>query len=96
MKIQILNAQEKVFEGVVSMAVLPATDGEVSLLDHHEPIFLALKAGLIHLAPLARRIGFGGRNASDRQGEIQEIKPFKIQRGVARFSRDNTLTILIE
>lgn len=96
MKIQILNAQDKVFEGVVSMAILPATDGEISLMDYHEPIFVALKAGLIRMAPLARRIGFGRRGAQDRQGEIQEIKPFKIQRGVAHFGRDNTLVILVE
>ncbi|MFA5039487.1 MAG: hypothetical protein WC732_07385 [Candidatus Omnitrophota bacterium] len=97
MKIQILNAQEKLFEGVISMAVLPACGGEISLMDYHEPIFVALKQGFIRLVPLARRIGFGHRGeAGGRHGEIHEMKPFKIQRGVARFAGNNELVILVE
>ncbi|MFA5315136.1 MAG: hypothetical protein WC409_04265, partial [Candidatus Omnitrophota bacterium] len=58
MKIQILNATGKVFEGAISEAILPGVDGELSIMDNHEPIFVALKRGLIRLTPFAKKFGF--------------------------------------
>lgn len=96
MKIRILNATGKVFEGAVSEAVLPGADGELSIMDNHEPIFVALKRGLIRLAPLAKKFGFGVLAGARQQGRIQELRPIKIQRGVARMKGDNELVILVE
>lgn len=100
MKIQILNAQAKLFEGIVSMAVLPAADGEMSIMDNHEPIFVALKSGFIRLVPLARRMGFAfrGQAGQDQKHSTERggIKPLKIQRGLARFTGNNELVVLVE
>ena len=81
MKISILDAQRALFEGVVSEAVLPGADGELSLMDDHEPIFVALNKGYIRLKPLAER--------------AEKIKPIHIHQGLARMRR-NELVILVE
>ena len=96
MKIQILNATGIVFEGAVSQAILPAVGGELSILDNHEPIFVALKRGLVHLTPLARKFGLGVAGAGPSEGQFQELKPIKIQRGVARMKGNNELVMLVE
>ena len=92
MKISILNAQQVIFEGGVSEAVLPGADGELSILDDHEQIFVALNKGFIHLTPIAKRVG---ARLVGEVGRIQEMKPIKIQRGVARM-KGNELVILVE
>ena len=93
MKISILDVQHAVFEGVVSEAILPGADGELTILDDHEPIFVALGRGHIYLMALGRGRGFGfvpfGRTVSGG------IKPIKILCGVARM-RKNMLVILVE
>ncbi len=95
MKISILDAQHTIFEGAVSEAILPATDGELSLLDDHEPIFVTLGKGSIRLKPLAKRLGlrFG---PEAKEGEAtKRIKPIPIHKGLARMRR-NELVILVE
>jgi F0F1-type ATP synthase epsilon subunit len=94
MKISILDATHTIFEGVVSEAVLPGVDGELAILDDHEPIFVALAKGNIYLDTLAKKRAF-------RLGPVQEgvtpegIKPIGIERGLARM-RNNDLVILVE
>jgi hypothetical protein len=94
MKVQILNATGVMFQGAVSQAVLPGVGGELSILDDHEPIFVALKRGFVCLTPFARKFGVtaGGRSG----GQFEELKPIKIQRGVARMKASNELVILVE
>ena len=74
------------YEGAVAQATLPACDGEVTILDDHEPVFVVLKRGLIRLAPLVKSTG---------ASEVVDIKPIKIRRGMARMKR-NELVILVE
>lgn len=92
MKISILNAQQVIFEGVVSSAILPGVDGELDIMDDHEPIFVALSRGLVRLSPIAKRVGV---RVTGEAGRIQEMRPVKIQRGVARM-KANELVILVE
>ncbi|MEK7849458.1 MAG: hypothetical protein AAB213_01355 [Candidatus Omnitrophota bacterium] len=82
MRISILDAQHTIFQGVVSEAVLPATDGEIAILDNHESIFVALSKGLIRLVPVAK-LG------------VHDLKPIRVHRGLARM-RNNELIILVE
>ncbi|MDD2866433.1 MAG: hypothetical protein PHO59_03820 [Candidatus Omnitrophica bacterium] len=96
MKIQILNATGKVFEGAISEAILPGVDGELSIMDNHEPIFVALKRGLIRLTPFARKFGFRVTTGAGPQAQIQDLRPIKIQRGVAHMKGNNELVILVE
>ncbi len=84
MKISILDPQQVLYEGAVAQAILPAAEGEVTILDDHEPVFIVLKKGMIRLEPLAKIVG-----------AAQEIKPIKIRRGVARMRR-NELIALVE
>ncbi|MFH0940499.1 MAG: hypothetical protein V1840_01405 [Candidatus Omnitrophota bacterium] len=82
MRISILDAQHTIFQGAVSEAVLPATDGEIAILDDHESIFVALGKGLIRLVPMAK-LG------------VHDLKPIRVHRGLARM-RNNELIILVE
>jgi hypothetical protein len=94
MKISILNVQEIIFQGVVSEAILPGADGELSIMDDHEPIFVVLNQGFIRLVSLAKKMGFGF-GGSRQQATLQDLKPVKIHRGVARMF-NNELVILVE
>lgn len=86
MKILILDPQQTLYEGAVSEATLPACDGELTMLDDHEPVFLVLKRGVIRLTPFIKKVGVP---------EAHGIKPIKIRRGLARM-RKNELVILVE
>ena len=96
MKISILDAQHTIFEGTVSMVILPGADGELSLLDDHEPIFAALAKGYIQLVPDSKRLTVQqtGAEAGSAQ-QTREIKPVFVNRGLARM-RNNELVILVE
>ena len=85
MRASILDAQHTVFEGVVSEAILPATDGEMCLLDDHEPIFVALTKGHIRLITKVKKFTKTQSTANT----------FFIHQGVARM-RNNELIILVE
>lgn len=61
---------------------MPATDGEIAILDNHESIFVALGKGLIRLVPMAK-LG------------VPDLKPIHVHRGLARM-RNNELIILCE
>jgi len=94
MKVSILNAQEMIFHGVVSEVILPGADGELSIMDYHEPIFVVLSHGFIQLTSLAKKMGFGF-GGSRQQATLQDLKPVKIHRGMARMF-NNELVILVE
>ncbi|MFA5315377.1 MAG: hypothetical protein WC409_05510, partial [Candidatus Omnitrophota bacterium] len=79
-----------------SEAILPGVDGELSIMDNHEPIFVALKRGLIRLTPFAKKFGFRVTTGAGPQAQIQDLRPIKIQRGVAHMKGNNELVILVE
>ncbi|MBI5872843.1 MAG: hypothetical protein HZB36_01695 [Candidatus Omnitrophica bacterium] len=89
MKISILDAQQTIFQGAVSEANLPASGGELTIMDDHEPIFVLLARGYIRLTAIAGRVGPQSGKKED------EIKPIFISRGLARM-RNNELIILVE
>ncbi len=88
MKITILDAHETLFEGIVSEATLPATDGEMTLMDDHEPLFLVLGRGAIALKSRSRLVG-------QRLPGSGGVPPLRIRRGLARM-RANELLVLVE
>ena len=86
MKFLVINAERKLFEGVVFEATLPGLDGEVTVLDDHEPMFLALGKGLVRW-----------RSRVQQTGAVQSLltnKPIMIRKGLARVRR-NELMILV-
>ena len=54
MKVRILSAMEKVFEGEALEVILPADGGQISVLDFHEPCLCRLRKGLIRVRFAAR------------------------------------------
>jgi F0F1-type ATP synthase epsilon subunit len=93
MKFLVLNAERKLFDGVVSEVTLPGLDGEVTIMDDHEPIFLALDRGLIRWRSSVQQTG--GAQTGGAARSFQAPKPILIRNGLARMRR-NELTILVE
>jgi len=50
MNIKVLKINEVVFEGEASGVTVPATSGEMQLLDGHAPIVATLKAGTVQIS----------------------------------------------
>ncbi len=94
MKIIVLDAQSSLYEGFVSEAILPAKGGELTIMDDHEPIFVALRKGSIRLTPLAKQGLFSRRRFSE-SASTGEIKPIFVNGGLARMKR-NELIVLVE
>ncbi len=91
MKVSILDAQRTIFEGVVSEVILPGIDGELAVMDDHEPMFAALSHGYIRLQPIAKRVVV---SHEAKEGH-EVIKPIIIHQGLARM-KNNKLVILVE
>ncbi|MBT1698907.1 ATP synthase F1 subunit epsilon [Fulvivirgaceae bacterium PWU4] len=47
MHLEILTPEKKVFEGNVSIATFPGTDGSFQVMDHHAPLISLLKEGVV-------------------------------------------------
>lgn len=94
MKISILDAQRTLFEGIVSEAILPGSGGELSLLDEHEPIFVALTQGYIRLTPVVRKIAVRAGPSKETESK-KTIPPILIHQGLARM-KNNELVVLVE
>jgi F0F1-type ATP synthase epsilon subunit len=92
MKFLILDAERKLFEGVVFEVTLPGLDGEVTVLDDHEPMFLALDRGLIRWRTTVQQTGSSNEGAPHG---FHAAKPILIRKGLARIRR-NELTVLVE
>ncbi|MFH0877349.1 MAG: hypothetical protein V1863_03910 [Candidatus Omnitrophota bacterium] len=87
MRASILDAQHTLFEGLVSAVTLPAADGQMTILDNHEPVFVALGKGVIRLESVGQR--------ARRHAQAEEIKPIMIRQGIARM-KNNELIVLVE
>lgn len=94
MKILVINAERALFEGLVSEAILPARGGELTIMDDHEQIFVALRKGSIRFKPLPQR-GFFSRGRFSEKNTTEAIKPIFISGGLARMKR-NELIVLVE
>jgi F-type H+-transporting ATPase subunit epsilon len=47
MHLEILTPDKKVFEGEVSIATFPGSDGSFQVMDNHAPLISLLKEGLV-------------------------------------------------
>ena len=47
MHLEILTPEKKVFEGEVTSATFPGSDGSFQVLDHHAPLISLLKEGKV-------------------------------------------------
>jgi F-type H+-transporting ATPase subunit epsilon len=47
MHLEILTPEKKVFEGDVTSATFPGSDGSFQVLDHHAPLISLLKEGVV-------------------------------------------------
>ena len=47
MHLEILTPEKKVFEGDVTIATFPGTDGSFQVMDHHAPLISLLKDGVV-------------------------------------------------
>lgn len=47
MHLEILTPEKKVFEGNVSIATFPGTDGSFQVMDNHAPLISLLKEGVV-------------------------------------------------
>lgn len=78
MHIVIAKVDEVLFEGEAYSLTVPATEGEMTVLGHHEPLITTLKAG----------------EAQVRLGRGTELKVFKIEGGVLEVRADGATVIL--
>jgi F-type H+-transporting ATPase subunit epsilon len=47
MHLEILTPEKKIFEGDVTLATFPGTDGSFQIMDNHAPLISLLKEGLV-------------------------------------------------
>lgn len=47
MHLEILTPEKKIFEGDVTIATFPGSDGSFQVMDHHAPLISLLKEGLV-------------------------------------------------
>lgn len=88
MRISILTAVNTLYEGNVKEAILPGKDGEISVLDFHQPFLVCLREGDICIK----------ERWLNKPGKTQRDKPelrVAIKEGVAKMMA-NELTALVE
>lgn len=67
MHLEIITPDRKVFEGEVTSAQFPGTDGLFEVLNNHAPLIAALQAGQVVLT------GATGREAIRIEGGVVEV-----------------------
>ena len=80
MRLSILDPKKAIWQGMAKRVTLPACDGEMCVLDFHQPFVVRLGKG---------RITFSGEDLSLRQAGIL------IKDGIA-FMRSNYLTVFAQ
>ncbi len=78
LNVTIAHPTEILFSGAVKMITVPSSEGEITLLAHHEPIIVLLKKGTITL----------------QTGDSPEKIPFKIDGGVLEVSHNTATILL--
>ena len=72
MHLEIITPDRKVFEGEVTAAQFPGTDGSFEVLNNHAPLIAALRAGEVMLT------GANGREAIRIEGGVVEVLRNKV------------------
>ena len=65
MTVEILTPEKKLFSGEAKSVVVPATSGEMGILENHAPLITTLKGGKISLDE--------GRETYDINGGVLEV-----------------------
>ena len=59
MKVSILEPRGVIWEGMSKQVILPAADGQMSVLDLHQPFLVRLKSGRIKTSGIETKIKEG-------------------------------------
>ena len=59
MKVSIIETRGIFWEGMAKRAILPAKDGQMCVLDNHQPFLARLKEGVVHLPEMETQIKEG-------------------------------------
>jgi len=96
MRLSILEPRRVVFEGNAKEVILPAEDGEICVLDFHQPFLYSLRSGNVRI-----RGGWAKTENSDEFEEEQAPQvsysedTIRIKYGIAKMTR-NELTLIVE
>ncbi|MBI2495219.1 MAG: hypothetical protein HYY90_05410 [Candidatus Omnitrophica bacterium] len=90
MRVVVLDAWQALYEGNAGEVLLPGEDGELCVLDFHQPFLSRLRAGAIQILA-GRKRPPGARAMSPALAEARIL----IQDGIARMT-GNELVILVQ
>ena len=67
MKVSIIETRGVIWEGMAKRAILPAKEGQICVLDNHQPFLARLKEGVIRLPEMETQIkdGIAVMNANE-------------------------------
>jgi len=88
-RVSVLKATKILFEGNAREVILPGEEGEISVLDFHQPFFCQLKQGYVVVK------GILTAAAQTKKTEIDTGPKFLIEKGIAKMLLDE-LTIMVE
>jgi len=97
MRLSILEPRRVVFEGNAKEVILPAEDGEICVLDFHQPFLYSLRSGNVRI-----RGGWAKSASTDEFGEEEQSPQMaysedtiRIKYGIAKMTR-NDLILIVE
>jgi hypothetical protein len=96
MRLSILEPRRVIFEGNAREVILPAEDGEICVLDFHQPFLYSLRSGNVRI-----RGGWAKNVSTEEFGEEEEPKmsygedTIRIKYGIAKMTR-NDLILIVE
>jgi len=97
MRLSILEPRRVVFEGNAREVILPAEDGEICVLDFHQPFLYSLRSGNVRIrggwAKNASTDEFGEEEQSPQVGYSEDT--IRIKYGIAKMTR-NDLILIVE
>jgi len=97
MRLSILEPRRVVFEGNAREVILPGEDGEICVLDFHQPFLYSLRSGNVRI-----RGGWSKSAGTDEFGEEEQAPQMaysedtiRIKYGIAKMAR-NDLILIVE
>jgi F-type H+-transporting ATPase subunit epsilon len=87
MKVYINTVFEEIYSGDAKEVVLPGDEGELSLMDFHQPIVCRLISGVVKIIPPKTKASEGP--------SLNSVKSIQIVDGIAHMEGD-TLNIMAE
>lgn len=90
MRVTVLKVRKVVYEGTAKEVLLPGADGEICVLDFHQPFLYSLREGFIQIT--------GEWNSVEKEKKkdtAQEITRIPIRYGIAKML-GNEMAVMIE